>query len=154
MRGFILRLQHFSSTLRTNSKQALRKHRKTDSSSFQHDILDQGAVPLRKTGSQVPEAKKSFPEPSWGLPSTSGPKSFSLSLSLSFFFFFFFLHASETTVPSMHWTGGWAGDLKMSVSWTFYLQEDHFMGNRWGNSVRLYFLGLQNHCRWWLQPRN
>ena len=21
-------------------------------------------------------------------------------------------------------------------------------GNRWGNSVRLYFLGLQNHCRW------
>ena len=21
-----------------------------------------------------------------------------------------------------------------------------------GNSVRLYFLGLQNHCRWWLQP--
>ena len=41
--------------------------------------------------------------------------------------------------------------------------EDHciwshyFMGNRWGNSensVRLYFLGLQNHCRWWLQPWN
>ena len=27
----------------------------------------------------------------------------------------------------------------------------HFMGNRWGNSgnsVRLHFLGLQNHCRW------
>ena len=27
----------------------------------------------------------------------------------------------------------------------------HFMGNRWGNSgnsVRLYFVGLQNHCRW------
>ena len=23
-----------------------------------------------------------------------------------------------------------------------------------GNSVRLYFWGLQNHCRWWLQPRN
>ena len=26
-----------------------------------------------------------------------------------------------------------------------------FMGNRWGdsgNSVRLYFFGLQNHCRW------
>ena len=33
----------------------------------------------------------------------------------------------------------------------------HFMGNRWGNSgnsVRLYFLRLQNHCRWWLQPWN
>ena len=29
------------------------------------------------------------------------------------------------------------------------------MANRWGNngnSGRLYFLGLQNHCRWWLQP--
>ena len=27
----------------------------------------------------------------------------------------------------------------------------HFMGNRWGNSrnsVRVYFWGLQNHCRW------
>ena len=27
----------------------------------------------------------------------------------------------------------------------------HFMGNRWrnsGNSVRLYFFGLQNYCRW------
>ena len=27
----------------------------------------------------------------------------------------------------------------------------HFMGNSWrnsGNSVRLYFSGLQNHCRW------
>ena len=21
-----------------------------------------------------------------------------------------------------------------------------------GNSVRLYFWGLRNHCRWWLQP--
>ena len=29
----------------------------------------------------------------------------------------------------------------------------HFMENRWrnnGNSDRLYFLGLQSHCRWWL----
>ena len=24
----------------------------------------------------------------------------------------------------------------------------HFMGNRWGNTVRLYFSGLQNHYRW------
>ena len=33
----------------------------------------------------------------------------------------------------------------------------HFMANRWGNngnSDRLYFLGLQNHCRQWLQPWN
>ena len=31
------------------------------------------------------------------------------------------------------------------------IRSNHFMGNRWGNSgnsVRLYFLGLQNHCRW------
>ena len=31
------------------------------------------------------------------------------------------------------------------------------MANRWrnnGNSDRLYFLGLQNRCRWWLQPWN
>ena len=24
----------------------------------------------------------------------------------------------------------------------------HFMANRWGNNVRLYFGGLKNHCRW------
>ena len=31
------------------------------------------------------------------------------------------------------------------------------MANRWGNngnSERLYLEGLQNHCRWWLQPWN
>ena len=27
-------------------------------------------------------------------------------------------------------------------------------GEKNGNSGRLYFLGLQNHCRWWLQPWN
>ena len=26
------------------------------------------------------------------------------------------------------------------------------MTNRWGNSFWLYFLWLQYHCRWWLQP--
>ena len=33
----------------------------------------------------------------------------------------------------------------------------HFMANRWrnnGNSDRHHFLGLQNYCRWWLQPQN
>ena len=33
----------------------------------------------------------------------------------------------------------------------------HVMANRWGNNGNrngLYFLGLQNHCRWWLQPWN
>ena len=31
------------------------------------------------------------------------------------------------------------------------IQSHHFMTNRWGNngnSDRLYYLGLQNHCRW------
>ena len=31
------------------------------------------------------------------------------------------------------------------------IRSHHFMANRWGNSgnsVRLYFLGLQNYCRW------
>ena len=30
----------------------------------------------------------------------------------------------------------------------------HFMENRWGNSGWLYFSGLPNHSRWWLQPWN
>ena len=62
--------------------------------------------------------------------------------------------------------------LKMSIFsqeyfiWKIYLNiwknkgfsgswSHHFMTNRWGingKSNRLYFLGLQNHCRWWLQP--
>ena len=36
-------------------------------------------------------------------------------------------------------------------------QSHHSMANKWSNnanSERLYFLGLQNHCRWWLQPWN
>ena len=31
------------------------------------------------------------------------------------------------------------------------IRSHHFMANRWGNtgnSVRLYFFGFQNHCRW------
>ena len=37
------------------------------------------------------------------------------------------------------------------------IQSHHFMANSWankGNSGWLYFSGLQNHCRWWLQPWN
>ena len=44
--------------------------------------------------------------------------------------------------------------LKLSTQKTKF---HHFMANRWGdngNSERLYFLGLQSHCRWWLQPWN
>ena len=46
--------------------------------------------------------------------------------------------------------------LKLNVQKTKHgIRSHHFMGNRWGNSgnsVRLYFSGLQNHCRWRLQP--
>ena len=41
--------------------------------------------------------------------------------------------------------------LKLNIQKTKIIWSHHFMGNRWGNSgnsVRLYFLGLQNHCRW------
>ena len=37
------------------------------------------------------------------------------------------------------------------------MRPHHFMANRWGNngnSERFYFSGLQNYCRWWLQPWN
>ena len=40
--------------------------------------------------------------------------------------------------------------LKLNIQKT-KIQSHHLMANRWGNSensVRLYFLGLQNHCRW------
>ena len=41
--------------------------------------------------------------------------------------------------------------LKLNIQKTNGILSHHFMGNRWGNSgniVRLYFMGLQNHCRW------
>ena len=53
--------------------------------------------------------------------------------------------------------------LKVKEEWKSWLKAQHsenkdhgiwshhFMANRWGNSgnsVRLYFSGLQNHCRW------
>ena len=55
--------------------------------------------------------------------------------------------------------GEWNSWLKTQHS---KIEEDdiwshHFMANRWGNngnSHRLYFLGLQNHCRWRRQPWN
>ena len=55
--------------------------------------------------------------------------------------------------------GEWKSWLKTQDS----KNEDHniwshqFMVNGWGNNGngdRFYFLALQNHCRWWLQPWN
>ena len=40
--------------------------------------------------------------------------------------------------------------LKLNIQKT-NIWSHHFMANRWGNngdSERLYFFGLQNHCRW------
>ena len=48
-------------------------------------------------------------------------------------------------------------NLNIQKTKTMGIWSHHLMGNRWGdsgNSVRLYFSGLQNHCRWWLQPWN
>ena len=55
--------------------------------------------------------------------------------------------------------GEWKSWLKVqhSENEDHGIWSHHFMGNRWGNSgnsVRLYFFGLQNHCKWWLQPWN
>ena len=46
---------------------------------------------------------------------------------------------------------------QLSETWVHGIQSYHFTANRWGNngnSDRLYFLWIQNHCRWWLQPWN
>ena len=47
--------------------------------------------------------------------------------------------------------------LKLNIQKTKIMASGpfRFMVNRWGkngNSVRLYFVGLQNHCRWCLRP--
>ena len=50
---------------------------------------------------------------------------------------------------------GKAGKIQHSKNEDHGIQSHHFMANRWvnnGNSDRFYFPGLQNHCRWWLQP--
>ena len=38
--------------------------------------------------------------------------------------------------------------LKFNIQKTKIMASAPIMENRWGNSVRLYFWGLQNHCRW------
>ena len=41
--------------------------------------------------------------------------------------------------------------LMLNIQTTKIMASGPIMGNRWGNSgnsVRLYFWGLQNHCRW------
>ena len=46
---------------------------------------------------------------------------------------------------------------KLNIQTMKIIRSHHFMANRWGNngnSDRLYIWGLQNSCRWWLQPWN
>ena len=38
--------------------------------------------------------------------------------------------------------------LKLNIQKTKIMASGPIMANRWGNSDRLYFFGLQNHCRW------
>ena len=69
------------------------------------------------------------------------------------------IHISEWLDDNISW-----GIRSLDIKYGSHLVENalftflyHFMGNRWGNSgnsVRFYFFGLQNHCRWWLQPWN
>ena len=56
--------------------------------------------------------------------------------------------------------GEWKSWLKAQHSqiWNHDIFSNHFMANRWGNTAEtvadFIFGGLQNHCRWWLQPWN
>ena len=47
-------------------------------------------------------------------------------------------------------------DLKLNIQQDHDIWSHHFMANRWGNNGNsdrnFYFLGLQNHCRSWIQP--
>ena len=43
---------------------------------------------------------------------------------------------------------------KMKIIASSPITSQEVDGEESGNSVRLYFWGLQNHCRWWLQPWN
>ena len=68
-------------------------------------------------------------------------------------------YAHQYTTNAESERGKWKSWLKAQHSENEYhgIWFHHFMENRWGNSrnsVRLYFWGLQNHCRWWLKPRN
>ena len=48
------------------------------------------------------------------------------------------------------------GGLKLNIQKTKIMASGpitNWWGNS-GNSGRIYFGGLQNHCRWWLQPLN
>ena len=61
-------------------------------------------------------------------------------------------------IANIHWIIEKAKEFQKCIYFCFIgIQSHHFMANRQGNngnSDRFYFLGLQNHCRQWLQPWN
>ena len=64
----------------------------------------------------------------------------------------------EAMVRTGHGTADWfqIGKEYVKAVYDHGFWFNHFMANRWGNngnSDRLHFLELQNHCRWRLQPR-
>ena len=76
-----------------------------------------------------------------------------------FFFFNFFVPNFKPFILCWGIGDEWKSWLKAqhSENEDHGIWSHHFIGNRWGNSgnsVRLYFSGLQNHYRWWLQPWN
>ena len=44
--------------------------------------------------------------------------------------------------------------LKLNIQKTKIMASSPIISWQIDGSGRLYFGGLQNHCRWWLQPRN
>ena len=47
--------------------------------------------------------------------------------------------------------------LNIQKNWDHGIWSHHFIATRWGNngnSDRLYYFWLQNHCKWWLQSWN
>ena len=65
-------------------------------------------------------------------------------------------HQDPQVFKDFSWKESWL-KTQHSENLDHGIWSHHFMANRWGNngnSDRLYFLGLQNHCRWWLQPWN
>ena len=72
-------------------------------------------------------------------------------------------YAEDTILMAQSKEEGEGGEWKSWIKTQHSKNKDqgiwshHFMGTRWvkiGNSDRLYFLGLQNHWRQWLQPWN
>ena len=79
-------------------------------------------------------------------------------------------YADDTVLIAENWRGAkearddserleWKGWLKIQHSKTKIMASGPItsMANRWGNNGngdRHYFIGLWNHCRWWLHPWN